>query len=238
MATVNASLRILRRVLRVAEEWGEIEKTLKVRMLPGEAHRERVITQEEESRYLASASQLLTEIATVLVDTGLRPEECERLEWDSFTWANGRNGTLLVTHGKTKAARRVFPMTSRVRHILEARWIANGKPSERYVWTAPTSSGHIEPSSLKKQHTKALKLSKVRPFVLYSLRHTFLTRLGQSGCDVWTLARIAGHSSIAISARYVHPSEDAVLGAMERLGGHNSRHSVELATPEKDIGTL
>ncbi len=35
----------------------------------------------------------------------------------------------------------------------------------------------------------------MRPFVLYSLRHTFLTRLGESGCDVWTLARIAGHSS-------------------------------------------
>ncbi len=58
---------------------------------------------------------------------------------------------------------------------------------------------------MKKQHGKALKLSKVRPFVLYSLRHAFLTRLGQSGCDVWTL-RVAGHSSIAISARYVHPS--------------------------------
>ena len=65
----------------------------------------------------------------------------------------------------------------------------------------------------------------LRPFVLYSLRHTFLARLGQSGCDVWTLARVAGHSSIAISARYVHPSEDAVLEAMERLGGHNSGHS-------------
>ena len=67
----------------------------------------------------------------------------------------------------------------------------------------------------------------MRPFVLYSLRHTFLTRLGQSGCDVWTLARVAGHSSIAISARYVHPSEDAVLDAMERLGGHNFGHSAE-----------
>ncbi len=65
----------------------------------------------------------------------------------------------------------------------------------------------------------------VRPFVLYSLRHTFLTRLGQSGCDVWTLARIAGHSSINISARYVHPSEDAVLDAMSRLGGHKIGHS-------------
>jgi len=74
---------------------------------------------------------------------------------------------------------------------------------------------------------RALKLSKVRPFVLYSLRHTFLTRLGASGCDVWTLARIAGHSSVAISARYVHPSEDSVLAAVEKLAGHNSRHREE-----------
>ncbi len=228
VATVNASLRILRRVLRVAEEWGELERAPKVRMLSGELHRERVITPEEEARYLASSNSLLSEIATVLVDTGLRPEECYRLLWDSITWVNGRNGTLLVTHGKTKAARRVLPMTPRVRHTLETRWEVCGRPSEGYVWPAPTKSGHIEPSSLKKQHSKALRLSKVRPFVLYSLRHTFLTRLGQSGCDVWTLARVAGHSSIAISARYVHPSEDAVLEAMERLGGHNSGHNAKL----------
>jgi integrase len=237
IATVNASLRILRRVLRVAEEWGELERAPKIRMLPGESHRERVITMEEETRYLASAKLLLFEIATVLVDTGLRPEECYRLLWDSITWANGRNGTLLVTHGKTKAARRVLPMTPRVRETLETRWQACGRPLEGFIWPAPTRSGHIEPSSLKKQHITAINLSKVRPFVLYSLRHTFLTRLGQSGCDVWTLARVAGHSSISISARYVHPSEDAVLEAMERLGGHNSRHSakttrlVQMETP-------
>ena len=61
--------------------------------------------------------------------------------------------------------------------------------------------------------------------VLYTLRHTFLTRLGQSGCDAWTLARIAGHSSIAICSRYVHPSEDAVLDAVSWLGGHKIGHS-------------
>ena len=78
---------------------------------------------------------------------------------------------------------------------------------------------------MKKQHRKALRIAGVREFVLYSLRHTFLTRLGESGCDAWTLARIAGHSSITISARYVHPSEDAVLAAVERLGGHKSGHN-------------
>src|SRR5438034_11270383 len=118
-------------------------------------------------------------------------------------------------------------MTPRVRHILESRWEAVGRPLEGYVWPAPSKSGHMEPSSLKKQHAKALKLSKVRPFVLYSLRHTFLTRLGASGCNVWTLARIAGHSSISISARYVHPSEDTVFAAMSKLGGHNSGHNEE-----------
>ena len=33
-----------------------------------------------------------------------------------------------------------------------------------------------------------------------------LTRHGESGSDVWTLARMAGHSNIRISKRYVHPS--------------------------------
>jgi integrase len=63
---------------------------------------------------------------------------------------------------------------------------------------------------------------KLRPFVLYSLWHTFLTRLGESGCDFWTLARITGHSSVAVSGRTVHPSEDKVLEAISRLAGHNS----------------
>jgi len=65
-----------------------------------------------------------------------------------------------------------------------------------------------------------LMVSEVRPFVLYTLRHTFLTRLGESNCDVWTLARIAGHSTIGISARYVHPSDAAVLSAMSRMGAN------------------
>lgn len=153
-------------------------------LLPGENHRERVISPDEEARYLAAGNKLLGEVTTVLVDTGVRPEECNGLLWDSITWENGRNGTLLVTHGKTKAARRMLPMTPRVRAQLETCWEAAGRPSEGYVWPAPTTSGHIEPSSVKKHHAKALRLSNARPFVLYSSRHTFLTRLGTSGCDV------------------------------------------------------
>jgi integrase len=171
------------------------------------------VSREEEARYLSAAPEPLGSIAAVLADTGMRPEECFRMCWEPITWGNGQYGTLLVTHGKTAAARRVLPMTPRVRDILEARWQSIGRPEEGWVWPAPTRSGRMESSSLKKQHAKALGLSKVRAFELYSLRHTFFTRLGEHGCDVWTLARIAGHSSIGISSRYVHPSDDAVLAA-------------------------
>jgi integrase len=235
VSTVNSSLRVLRRVLRLAVEWGAAESSPKFKLLPGERHRERVVTPQEEAKYLSAAPEPVASIAAVLCDTGLRPEECFRLRWEAVTWANGRHGTLLVTHGKTAAARRVLPMTPRVRSILETRWDLAAKPAEGWIWTAPTRSGHVESSSLKKQHAKTFKTLRqeaakndekpVRPFVLYSLRHTFLTRLGESGCDAWTLARIAGHSNMSMSSRYVHPSEDAVLSAMSRLGGHKIGHS-------------
>src|SRR5262249_5547952 len=57
------------------------------------------------------------------------------------------------------------------------------------------------------QHVKlrrALKLPE--GFVLHSLRHTFLTRLGASGADAFSIKRIAGHSSLTISEKYIHPT--------------------------------
>ena len=225
IATVNSSLRVLRRVLNLAVEWGVLAVAPKLKVLSGERRRERVVSTEEEVKFLAVASEPLASIASVLADTGMRPEECFRMRWEYVTWLNGRNGALLVTHGKTASARRVLPMTPRVRAILEPRWLKAGKPEEGWVWPARTRSGHVEPNSIYGQHLKALEASKVRPFVLYSLRHTFLTRLGESGCDSWTLARIAGHSSVAVSSRYVHPSEEKVLEAISRLGGRNSGHN-------------
>ena len=94
----------------------------------------------------------------------MRPDECYRLRWEAVNWSNGRNGTILVTHGKTSAARRVLPLTRRTRHVLESRWEAAGYPTEGWVWSAPTQSGHFEKSTLKKQHKKALRLSRVRSF--------------------------------------------------------------------------
>src|SRR5215472_1922833 len=177
VSTANNSLRVLRHILNLAVEWGVLTTAPKIKILPGERRRERVIASDEEARYLAAVPEPLTSIATVLADTGTRPEESFRLRWENVTWLNGRNGALLVTHGKTAAARRVIPMTPRLRAVLESRWNAAGKPAEGFVWHAPTRSGHVEPWSLRKQHANAFRAiaeeaakrnqRTVRPFVLY-----------------------------------------------------------------------
>ena len=56
--------------------------------------------------------------------------------------------------------------------------------------------------------------------VIHSCRHTFCARLGESGCDAFTIMKLAGHSSITISQRYVHPTperlDSAIIG-LQRL---------------------
>jgi integrase len=228
VSSINRELQVLRRALHVTRDWGVIAFAPKVQMDPNEVGRDRVITPVEEAKYLSAATEPLASVALTLVDSGMRPEECFRLNWENVTWTNGRYGSFKVTHGKTAAARRILPMTPRVRAVIEARHKEAGKPDEGWIWPAATRSGHIEPSSIRDHHEEAFKTIDVesakngekgiRRFVLYTLRHTFLTRLGKSGCDVGTLARIAGHSNIKMSMKYVHPDDDAVFAAAGRTG--------------------
>lgn len=200
ISIINRILEVLRRIPRLSLEWGKIEKVPpKIQMLPGENERDQVLTDDEETGYLAAAAQvganieegyrralkgiraqkdqipnqpqdfyLLRDVATILIDCGLRPEECFRLRW-----RNVRDGALHVPFGKTHNAWRSVPLTPRAAALLDMR---RGERQSEWVFPAPTRSGHIEKSSLKKQHRKAIKLSKVEAFTLYTLRHTCLTR--------------------------------------------------------------
>ena len=47
VSSINSTIRVLRRILRLATEWGVIESVPKLSLLSGERHRERVITREE-----------------------------------------------------------------------------------------------------------------------------------------------------------------------------------------------
>jgi len=230
VGTINRELRVLRRCLRLAAEWRimDKEKVPTVSMAGAEKRRERVVSDHEFKQYLAFASPLLTDVAIVLNETGFRPEEAHCLEWPDINFSAGR---ILIRHGKTPAARRQLPMTRSVREVLADRWLAHAKPDTGFVFPAPTKSGHADHSTLKKQHARALKLSGVRPFVIYSLRHTFATRIAPF-VDAWTLCKIMGWASLSVAMIYIHAQEDRVLAAFSQqsraTSGHFFGHAPEI----------
>ena len=73
-------------------------------------------------------------------------------------------------------------------------------------------------------------------FVVHSLRHTALTRLGESGADAFTIMRIAGHSSVTVSQRYVHPSLDSIETAFAKLDALNESRRTEAVMTLKRRG--
>jgi len=216
-STINCGLRTLRRALHLAVDWGKVERMPKITLAKGERQRDRVLTDDEAPRYLAACPQPWRDVATTMLGTGMRPGEVYPLRWEHVL-LNGQGGLIHITQGKTKAARRLLPMVPRVYQALKARHEAQGTPPEGWVFPSGARSGHLEEGSAKKYHAQALAaLPEVKPFEPYCLRHTALTNLAKVGVDAFTLARIAGHSSIQITMRYCHPQADAIERAFLQM---------------------
>ena len=77
--------------------------------------------------------------------------------------------------------------------------------------------------SLRKGKKRVRQYNFPGDFVLHSLRHTCLTRLGEAGADAFTIMKLAGHSSVTVSQRYVHPTPESVERAFDRLEALNRK---------------
>jgi integrase len=128
----------------------------------------------------------------------------------------------------------VFPAASRSGHFEESaakiqhcdalkklgaanaaylQWEKDGS-SDRWEVAVHTSA-KIDLDYLSR-HSEVIKAG-VKPFEPYCLRHSCLTHLAEAGCDAFTLARIAGHSSMGIIQRYCHPQADTIERAFKKL---------------------
>jgi site-specific recombinase XerD len=94
-------------------------------------------------------------------------------------------------------------------------------------------------TSLNHLHAKVrAKLGLPADCVLHSMRHSFLTRLGEQGVDAFTIMKIAGHASITTSQRYVHPSNDAMERALERLEMGTKPVTISDIRDRKDLSSV
>lgn len=211
---MNRALTTLKLLYNYAERSGYAVKnpTSHVAFLPEGNGRLRVVSFGEELAYLAKASQPLKDIAEVILDTGLRPEEVFRIRLEDLDF--GRR-TIFNPFGKTRAARR--SMTDVVASLLRERVKKAEKRGSPYVFSSPTDPARPI-GSVRKAHDAAVENAGIKEhFRLYDLRHTFATRAAASGVDLATLSSMLGHTKIQMTMRYVHPAEEHKKAATARV---------------------
>jgi integrase len=224
-STVNKELATLKKIFSrlVAADTLSFNPVKQIEFFEEDNEAGRVINHDEERLYIMAASQPLQDYVTVLVETGLRPDELLRLTVQDVI-TGGDRPCLMIRKGKTKAATRTVPLSERACRILSQR-IA--KAEGRYIF-AGGRGGNLDKPALKfnNAHYGTLKRSKIDgenrsgtsgTCQLYSFRHTFATRFLESEGDLLTLAALLGHSSLRMVMRYAHPSDNHKFDAIKRM---------------------
>ncbi len=239
-ATINRELTLVAMVLNdaVPGRWQTIVRPpdggRKLKQLiedPEDGEKFYVIPRDFEARYLAACSQPLRDVATIILDAGLRPHEVLNLRPEHIDLVQG---VLRVTKSKTKAGKREVPMTERVRSIVERR-IADTKTGLLFAG-GRNGNGSLPIVKLTNSHLRAIKAANetephlrlvgsnplrvqdlIPRFRLYDCRHTWATRLCECGTDLMTVKALGGWSSLKMVERYAHPTKQHQADAIRRL---------------------
>lgn len=201
--TVNAALRVLRRVLRVAaRKWDWPARPDKLSLLP-EPQRQTYLTPAEAKRLLAELEGDAKAWVLLALYGGFRASEIERLGADSV------QGDLIVLDPMTKTMRpRVVPI------LQPLKWAVARLPlALRYDGMAP--------------HFRRARAAIGRPDVrFHDCRHTYASWLAQSGATNVDIRDLLGHASIGTTSRYMHLSADRLRAAASRIlleGGSSAK---------------
>lgn len=220
-ATVNRDLACMKAMYNYFISLGVIVKNpvAKVKLLPENNNQTRVLSFEEERLYLAACGQPLYDIAVLMLETGMRPDEIYRMKRENV---NLVAGFVFNPHGKTKAARRKLTLTNRAADVLKLRMLTI---EGDYLF--PSADPAKPMPSADRLHNAALELSGIDHCRLYDLRHTFCTRAVEAGVDLVTLAALCGHSRIQMVLRYAHPTEEHQVKAIRKMEEYTIARQME-----------
>jgi integrase len=143
-------------------------------------------------------------------------------------------GTVSIRRAlKRKARRRDIPITENMAAVLVSL-LAQSKCE--YLFTGlHDHAAPLSVNTLADQHRTIMETCSFHPDAgLHALRHTFLTEAGKHIQNVKALQKLAGHSKIETTMRYIHPEEADVLeiaGAVQQARAKKPAVTTVFTTP-------
>ncbi|HNZ65241.1 MAG TPA: site-specific integrase [Smithella sp.] len=161
---------------------------------------------QKKNEYIELEDPKLHDMALISLHTGARAGEIFNLKGQDADFQNELTALRDTKNTETRYA----PMTEDVKKILEKR-----KPDDlnAYFFTNKDGGKIKEVSNAFQQIVNKLGFNDGiedarQRVVFHTLRHTFASWLAIQGTPLYTIAKLMGHKSIAMSERYAHLSPD------------------------------
>jgi len=222
-ADVNRTLAALSSACSYAvKELGWLERNPIERVTKGAESKGRVrfLSDAELPRFLqacrASGNASLYLAVVLALTTGGRQSEIMGLRWPQIDL--GRRTAML---GETKNGdARALPLSGEAIALLQERAKVRDLKDDRLFPPRPGSKSPF--MDMRSPFAEALKTAEIKNFHWHDLRHTCASYLAMAGTSPLEIAKVLGHRTMAMVARYSHLSPGRVveLGDMlaERMG--------------------
>lgn len=219
--SVNNQLTVLRKLLNLAAEWGELGHAPRIRALRDEPKEIRFLSFDEEPRFLAAAPREWFPMVHTALKTGLRVGELLALKWEDVDLVVGR---LVVRRtlwrgfeGSPKGGRsREVSLSDNAIAVLKGHRAATLLKSP-YVFCSANGDRltHSEVKNVVPSICKKAGLAK--RLTTHDLRHSFASHLVMRGVTLKAVQELLGHTSIEMTLRYAHLSPDVKRDAVKLL---------------------
>lgn len=150
----------------------------------------------------------------VMVQTGLflglRVSELVKLRVEQLDLAGGY---CQVVAGKGDKDR-TLPVPARLLPVLR-EWVGERKTG--WVFTSSSERRLGKRTAQTRITALGVRAGLVRRLKAHGLRHTFATRLLESGAAIHEVSELMGHSSIQTTATYLHCIPERLRSAVDRL---------------------
>lgn len=144
----------------------------------------------------------------VSIFIGMRFSEQYSLTWNQVDFARKK-----IRLEKTKnGSKREVPLNSVALDAIREQRAAVPHASNNIVFPRPGPT-----SDCRWWFEPALTEAKITEYTWHNNRHTFCSWLALAGVSIKEIQVLAGHKSIAMTARYAHLSPEATASASERL---------------------
>jgi integrase len=211
-ATANHQVKLLRRTLNLAVEWGmlDINPAVGVPLFIEDNKVENYLNQEELERLLSvlrtDSNRPVCNIALFLLSTGARLNEALQATWRQVDREN-KVWRIPASNSKSKKVHSV-PLNDAALNILD-QLDTEGKFEYLFI-NKKTGNPY---TTIHKVWERLRNEAGLPHFRIHDLRHSFSSFLINSGRSLYEVQQILGHSDPKVTQRYAHLSTRALQEA-------------------------